>query len=154
MKWIILLLLPVNVFAVGLEQGQSTNLIANPNYYTESKYSALTIRTSGNVFLEGIVGSWYGETSSRFYGLSVGYRSPKRAFYEMTVGGVHLVEYYGDQLDGENQFNLSVGVGYRFDNLSVSVKCRHFSNGAYFFGGDNEKNHGMDFMVVGVGVNF
>ena len=140
-----------NVYGLELqiEQGQSTNLIANPNYYTESNYSALTLRTSGDVFLEGIVGSWYGESSSRFYGLSAGYRSPKRAFYEMTVGRVRLVEYSGLQLDGENQFNLSLGVGYRFDNLSVTYKVRHFSNG-----NTQRANWGMEFKILSIGAEF
>lgn len=138
MKWL-LLLMSFPAYGVGLEQGQSNSFMANPKYYTESKYSAVTQRWG---YTEAILGSWYGESHGRFAGLSGVYQSPGQTFYDVSLGVVRLIDYQGDQLDGDYQFNLSLGIGRRFDDLEVSVKFRHFSNG-----NSSGKNWGQEFKL-------
>lgn len=141
---IILLLLPLKTFALefGLEQGESNSYLANPEYYTSSKYSAVTVRRG---YFEAIQGSWYGESTGRFLGLSGAYRSSGKDFFDGSFGGVYLRDYQGSQLDGKFQFTFAFGVGRRFDGLLISVKFRHFSNGNTL-----GKNWGQDFIILSV----
>jgi len=131
---------PAGGTEIGLEQGQANSFLANPKYFTESKYSAVTVRYR---FLEVIQGGWVGESSGRFIGLSGAYRSPQKTFFDGTFGVVRLLNYQGRQLDGNKQFNFSLGIGRKFGDLSVMVKFRHFSNG-------NSKgtNWGQDFILL------
>lgn len=146
----LLLLLTFNVGAAefGLEQGQANSFLANPKYFTESKYSAVTLR---HKYVELIQGGWVGESAGRFIGLSGAYRSSGRTFFDGTFGVVRLLNYQGRQLDGNKQFNFSLGIGRKFSDLSVMVKVRHFSNGSKFYNGDNDKNRGMDFKMIYLG---
>lgn len=132
------------VWGVGLEQGESNSFMANPEYYTKSKYSAVTQRWG---YTEAIIGSWYGESYGRFVGLSAAYTSPGRTFYDLSFGGIYLIDYSGDQLDGRNQFMFSVGIGRRFDDLLVSVKFRHTSNS-----NTQGKNWGQEFIVFNISI--
>ena len=144
MKYILLLLLPFNVFALelGLEHGSTTSFAATPKYYVPAKYSAVTFRSSGLYFIEGLFGNWYGETYGEFYGASFGAKSKGVYFAEGTLGIVRLHNYKTNNLDGNKQFTYTVGIGRKFDNLSVCVKFRHFSNG-----NTQGKNWGMDFKL-------
>jgi hypothetical protein len=141
----------VGAWEVGLEQGESNSFLANPKYYTRSKYSAVTLREG---HIEAIQGSWYGESSGRFIGLSGAYRSHGKTFFDGSFGVVRLFGYQGYQLDGNKQFTFSLGVGRRFDDLLISVNFRHFSNGSKFLNGDNNKNKGMDFKMIDISYEF
>ncbi|MGW8145069.1 MAG: acyloxyacyl hydrolase [Anaerolineales bacterium] len=123
-----------------MEQGQSNSFLANPKYYTSSKYSAVTLR---HKYLEVIQGGWVGETYGRFIGVSGVYQTSGRTFFDGSFGGVYLRDYSGNQLDGDWQYTFSLGIGKKFDDLSVILKFRHFSNGKQ--SGDN---WGQDFMLV------
>ena len=134
---------PVGAWEIGLEQGQSNSYLANPEYYTESKYSAVTLRKD---HVELIQGSWYGESYGRFVGVSGAYRTSGKTFFDGSFGVVKLIDHQTEQLDGNKQFTFSIGVGRRFDDLSVSVKFRHFSNG-----NTEGKNWGQDFIMFYIG---
>lgn len=123
-----------------MEQGESTSFIANPKYYTSSKYTAVTLR-KGPIGV--IQGGWVGESYGEFYGLSGVYRTSGKSFFDGSIGLVHMTHYYGNQLDGDTQFTYTIGIGRRFDDLSVMVKVRHFSNG-----NSQGFNWGQDFIIL------
>lgn len=152
MKYLLLLLLlPVNVFAVELiiEQGRATTWFADTDQYTSAGYGAVALRSNGPRFTEIIQGGWQGVNNSRFVGLSFGGRSQGKYFAEYTLGGAFLLKPETAQLDGNEQIMLSVGIGGRFDNLFATVRLRHFSNA-------NTKgdNHGFEVIVGSLGVIF
>lgn len=142
---------PVGAWEVGLESGKLNSFLANPKYFTSSKYSAVTLR---HKYVELIQGGWVGESAGRFIGLSGAYRSSGRTLFDGSFGVVRLLNYQGNQLDGNKQFNFSLGIGRRFDDLSVMVKFRHSSNGSKFLNGNNGKNRGMDFKMIYLGYSF
>jgi len=151
MKSLLLLLLSFNAYGAEfiIEQGNSDTWFANPNYYTDNKYTAIAIRTEGAVFYEAIQGSWMGESNARFFGGSVGVKSSGKFFAEASLGGVKLVRPKTNQLDGKYQFLISTGLGYRIDEAFVYAKLRHLSNA-----GTLGNNRGMDFRLIGIGVAF
>lgn len=130
---------------VGLEEGRSASFMANPKYYTSSKYTAATLREGP---VEVIQGGWVGESYGRFIGISGAYRSPENLFLDLSFGGVYLIDYSGDQLDGNKQFTFSIGIGQKVDNVSVMVKVRHFSNG-----NSQGSNWGQDFIIFNLSCN-
>lgn len=132
-----------------MEQGETTSFAATPKYYVPAKYTALTVRSSGPVFVEGIEGNWYGESYGEFYGVSIGVKSSKIYFVEGSAGVVHLTNFKSNNLNGNDQFTYAAAFGKRFDNMSLSLKVRHFSNA-------NTKgtNYGMDFKLINLLIEF
>lgn len=151
MKILLLLLLPFNVFAAELiiEHGKATVWFSDPKYYTPASYSAVIIRTEGDLFAEAIQGNWEGVNNSLFYGLGVGGRSSGKFFAEWGLGRVKLLKPQTTQLDGDGQFLVTLGIGGRFDNLFATVRLRHFSNA-----NTQGKNHGFEVLTGSIGAVF
>lgn len=148
---LLLLLLPFNVLGAELiiEKGQSTVWFADPKYYTPASYGAVAVRSEGNLFIEAIQGGWSGVNNSRFIGLSIGGRSKDKFFAEWAVGRVHLLKPETTQLDGPEQFLLTLGIGGKFDNLFITARLRHFSNGNV-----KGSNHGFEVLAGSIGIEF
>lgn len=151
MKILLLLLLPFNCFAAELiiENGKATSWYADPYAYTPASYTGIGFRSEGDQFTELLFGGWEGVNNSRFIGLSSGVRSKGKFFAEVALGGAYLLNPRTTQLDGNDQFLISVGVGGRFDNLFTTVRIRHFSNA-----NTQGKNPGFEVIVVSIGVLF
>lgn len=148
---VVLVLLSFNTFGaeLSIEQGKSTTWFADTRFYTPANYGAVSLRTDGTVYLEAIQGGWEGKNNSRFIGGSLGIRSSKKFFAEGSLGVVRLLTPRTTQLDGPNQFLVSVGLGVKIDNLIGSIRLRHFSNA-----NTQGKNHGFEVKLFSIGVVF
>lgn len=147
MKWL-LFLVSFNVCGaeLGIEHGQSTVWFSDARYYTPATYGAVTVRFDN---VELIQGGWAGENSSRFIGGSHSLRSKGKFFAEGGVGGVYLITPKTSQLDGRGQFIFTVGVGCIIDDLVLTGKIRHFSNGS-----TQKTNKGFEVILGSIGVMF
>jgi len=151
MKYLLLLLLPFNAWGAELiiEQGKSTTWFADTRYYTPATYGAVALRSEGLRFAEVIQGGWSGANNSRFVGLSLGSRSQGKYFAEWGLGGVYLITPETTQLDGRYQLLITLGIGVKVDNLFVTARLRHFSNG-----NTQDYNHGFEVIAGSLGVIF
>lgn len=140
---------PVGAWEVGIEKGQATALSAGPKNYRPASFTAVTLRYGETHFVEAIQGAWTGEYTSRFAGLSYGYRTSKRFFVEPLLGWAHLFDPNTPLLDGNEQFLLSLGVGFKYENLKTILKIRHFSNA-----NTQGKNIGFEVYVLNIGIFF
>ena len=137
---------PVGAAELHIEQGRSTVWFAYPDHYTPAKYGAVAVRFGS---LEIIQGGWSGVNNSRFIGSSYVHRTKGRIFAEFGLGGAYLLKPKTSQLDGNEQFLITVGIGYKFENFFLTGRLRHFSN-LNTLG----KNHGFEVFLLSGGAEF
>lgn len=150
---LLLLLLSVCGSAVSaellLEKGERHIFFARPDNFSQAFYSAIAIRSDGDLFVEGIQGGWHGKEYARFTGMGIGGKSKNKWFVEYVISVVYLTESTLTDQGGDYQALLTAGIGYKVNNFSLVLRFRHFSNG-----NTQDDNYGRDFWAIGPNVKF
>lgn len=132
-----------------LENGKAVSWYQDPHAFTPASYTGIAFRSEGNDFTEVLFGGWEGENNSRFVGLSLGVKSKGKYFGEFALGGAYLLDPRTTQLDGNEQFLITAGIGMKHENIFLTARLRHISNA-----NTQGKNHGFEVLVGSLGVKF
>jgi hypothetical protein len=135
----------VGAFELHLEQGQTASFIASPEYQVPGQYDGISLRYGDQVYIEGLQAGW---DEGRITGISLGVRSSEKWFAEASIGIGNVISET-ELLDGNKQFILSAGIGYKYESLIISLKYRHLSNA-----NTKGNNYGVDISMLSIGVEF
>lgn len=148
MKKIYLILLPFILLAkdICIEIGSSTRDIDKNyvNIFYEIKTPIRNLPTYTNFS----VGGWEGKNSSHFISITEGIKYGD-IFYTKIEIGISFLSDTTKNLSTSFQFKDKISLGYRFNDLSISINYIHFSNG-----GIKKPNRGENFIAIGFAKTF
>lgn len=140
-------MLPFNVYGLELhlEQGQTASFMGSPEYQVPGRYEGISLRYGDQTYIEGLQAGW---DEGRITGVSLGLRSQGKWFAEGSIGLSYVLSET-ELLDGNTQFLLSTGIGYKYESFIVCLKYRHLSNA-----NTQGNNLGVDFKLFSLGIIF